>query len=105
MNCKCDKCGAEVCPHCGTVCNESCDKARIDRLEREIEELKARPAQVVQIPIHIPVPSPPTFIPYCPPYIQPPTYYPPWKYSQPIITCEAATITATPNTGTTWISQ
>lgn len=80
MSHQCDKCGADVCVHCEKVCNETCDKARIDRLEREIKELKARPAAIQFIPLAQPYPvytRPQWTQPYQP-------YYHPWT-----ITCGA----------------
>lgn len=79
--CKCDKCGGNTCSFCGRGdCKgkSECLEAKVQRLEKKVKELEAKPAVVINPAPVYPVP----YVPY-----QPCKVYPYWQ-DQTWIYCE-----------------
>lgn len=75
--CKCDKCGAKLCPYCQRAdCKPGkteCMEAKVQRLEKKVKELEARPPVVINpAPVY-----PHPMFPYVP--FQPYRVYPSWE--------------------------
>jgi hypothetical protein len=63
--CKCDKCGGNTCEFCGRGdCKgkSECLEAKVQRLEKKVKELEARPAITINPAPVYPCPNP--YVPY-----------------------------------------
>lgn len=75
--CKCEKCHAAVCKFCGkatcTPASPECLEAKVEALQQQVEELKAKQPTVITIPAPYPIPQP---------YVVPQPVIP-WPYTRP----------------------